>query len=100
MISSYYRDCEVAIIIFDVTARSSFTNVHAWIKEIDKNVVVKKLLRVLVASKIDKEREVSRAEVNELALTHGMVVHEVSSLLLQGIDELFIDIAQRVSMSP
>ena len=52
MASSYYRDASAAIIVYDLTNKSSFNGAKSWIKELGK-FCKNNILIVLVGNKSD-----------------------------------------------
>jgi Ras-related protein Rab-21 len=48
----YYRDADIAIIVYDVTDLTSFEKVKTWVKEL-KKIVGNSALTVIVGNKID-----------------------------------------------
>jgi len=53
IVSSYFRDLDSTIIIFDINNLSSFNNIKLWIKDLERNSDNK--LIFLIANKIDLE---------------------------------------------
>jgi Ras-related protein Rab-1A len=92
--SSYYRGAHGVAVVFDVTDRLSFDKVGGWIEEIDRNSA-DKLLRVLLANKVDSEsRRVSEIEGRTLSQRYGMQYYEVSAKTGQGVHEVFTSMAE------
>ena len=50
----YYRDSNAAILVFDITDRTSFSKVQHWIEELRK-IVGKDIILVIAANKMDLE---------------------------------------------
>lgn len=50
--SSYYRKCQGAFIMFDLTDRKSFIDLKNWIEEL-KKVISTRLQKILLANKYD-----------------------------------------------
>lgn len=95
MTYSYYRGCNVILVVFDVTDRKSFDNVNNWVECIDK-FAKSNVLRVLVGNKIDlnDKRVVSNDEGKKLAQKYGLKYHEISALKTEGLNEMFEDAAK------
>jgi GTPase SAR1 family protein len=67
LIPNYIRDTSVAIIVYDVTNRSSFKSVQKWIDDV-KNQRGEGVIVALLANKIDlEERDITEVEGRELA---------------------------------
>ena len=54
--NSYYKGCQGAILMYDVTTQSSYDNIANWSNTIDQNCD-KNVIKVLVANKIDVPAE-------------------------------------------
>jgi len=87
---SYYRGSAVAIIVYDITNRVSFTQINTWIKDVketskDTHVIV------IVGNKCDlsHKREVSTLEGKKFASKHGFLFFETSAKTGVNIDKLF-----------
>jgi len=50
--SSYYRKCQGAIVVFDLTDAESFRNMEGWFREIEKRAP-KKFSKIVIANKLD-----------------------------------------------
>lgn len=50
--SSYYRKCQGAILMFDLTDPESFRNLEGWLQEIEKRATAK-FCKIVIANKID-----------------------------------------------
>lgn len=55
----YYRDCRVALLVYDVTRRQSFEDLRRWVEEINKHApknlstLIVKAVKMVVGNKID-----------------------------------------------
>ena len=95
MTYSYYRGCHVILIVFDVTNEVSFKNVTNWVECINK-FAKSNVLRILVGNKTDleKERVITTEQGKQLAQENGLKYYEISALKIQGLQEMFEDIAK------
>jgi Ras-related protein Rab-1A len=99
------------MVVYDVTERSSFDNVHHWLSEIDKYASPTVTTVLLIGNKTDLEdkRAVTAKEGQELADNFGLLllvtrhnncigIHflETSAKLPQKVDEAFITLAQQI----
>lgn len=95
--SSYYKGAKGALIVYDITLRSSFDNVVKWLKDLkyasDPNIVI-----MLIGNKSDlaSEREVSTDEGYQLAYDYSnyslildFAFLETSAKTNQNIDNAF-----------
>ena len=95
MTYSYYRGCHVILIVYDVTIRKSFENVTTWVECVDKFAKTN-VLRILVGNKTDLEdkRVVSKDEGKKLADENGLKFYEISAKTMNGLVEMFEDVAR------
>eukprot|EP00826_Nyctotherus_ovalis_P020111 TRINITY_DN1628_c0_g1_i9.p1 TRINITY_DN1628_c0_g1~~TRINITY_DN1628_c0_g1_i9.p1 ORF type:complete len:158 (-),score=42.75 TRINITY_DN1628_c0_g1_i9:107-580(-) len=97
LIPNYLRDCQVAVIVYDITNRESFEATSYWVKEVNeitnKNVVI-----ALVGNKLDleSERAVQKEEGEKLARENNMSFVEVSASTGENLAEIFNEIGKRV----
>jgi small GTP-binding protein len=88
---SYYRTAAVALLVFDITKRSTFEHLLQWSSDVLAYASPGVVLAV-VASKIDlhDDREVSKAEAESFAATIGALYFETSAKESSGVDDAFI----------
>ncbi|KAM6057366.1 ras-related protein Rab-39B isoform 1-T1 [Theristicus caerulescens] len=70
---AYYRNSVGGLLLFDITNRRSFQNVHEWLEETKVHVQPYQIVFVLVGHKcdLDTQRQVSRHEAEKLAAAYG-----------------------------
>ena len=87
---SYYRSAAVVLMVFDVTNRQSFENLHSWMEEVRSSTSSSAIL-TLVANKVDlpSRRCVSKEEAETFASNIGALYFETSALLDRGVSEAF-----------
>ncbi|KAH0795306.1 small GTP-binding protein [Histomonas meleagridis] len=85
----YYRNTAVAVIVFDITQRDTFDQIHDWINEV--RATDPKMLIVLVGNKIDLEenRKVKTEEGEQTAQSIGASYCETSAKSGAGLNMLF-----------
>merc|ERR1712129_256387 len=94
LIPSYIRDSAVAIVVYDITNKTSFLNTHKWIEDVREerghDVVI-----MLVANKIDlnDHRQVTKNEGEEKATQLGVMFMETSAKSGENIKGLFRKVA-------
>ena len=95
MTYAYYRGCHVILIVYDVTHRKSFENVTTWVECVDKFAKTN-VLRILVGNKIDlaDKRVITYEEGKKLAEENGLKFYEISAMTLNGLSEMFEDVAR------
>lgn len=93
----YFRDADAAIIVYDVTQKSSFEDVGSWLKEL-REYGPSSIIIGLAGNKTDlQDRSISTVEGKQYAgLNHLDVFTETSAFNGQNIYELFFDIASLI----
>lgn len=80
MMPMYFRDCNVALLIYDVNDRYSFVGAARWLKELRK-YQPKPHTVVFIGNKTDlPDRKVPEAEGRAFARRHGLFFCEISIL--------------------
>lgn len=90
----YYRDADVAIVVFSVISEETFAGAATWIKEIEATNPAVSL--VLVGNKVDVEdkRTVSFEQSTKMAEENDIPYFETSAATGQCIDELYDEVAR------
>ena len=72
--SSFYKNATGALVVFDITKKSSFNKVDLWIQEL-KEVAGDDIHIILVGNKIDliEERKISSEDAYEKAVKYGNI---------------------------
>jgi small GTP-binding protein len=98
--SLYYRGADIAVIVYDITSRSSFEQVQDyWIQELKHQCFGDDgLVLALVGNKVDlsDRRQVEEAEGRRLADDFGALFFETSAKKTPSLDDLFLS-SPRVS---
>ena len=94
----YYKNCSFAIIVYDITDKSSFDSVKKWVKDC-QNYGNENMHFVLVGNKIDleNERKVSTEEGQNLANEYNMDFLETSAKTGENIENIFQKICKIVN---
>lgn len=95
--SSYYRGALGAMVVYDVTNRSTFENLNKWFKELE-NHADKGCIFVLVGNKIDLEqrRQVSKEEGAKYATKRRISFMETSAANNTNVDFAFIQLLKEI----
>ena len=99
--SHHYRKAVGALIVYDVTKRSTFDNVIKWYSDL-RNIAEKECIITLVGNKVDlldrnnRRREVSYEEGKKLAETNNMLFYEASALTSVKVNDCFEDLLQEI----
>jgi len=99
MTSSYYRDAEGIIIVFDLGDLSSFEHLKEWIREIDQ-IAPKDVVKLVVGNKADllgDDRQVSVDQLQRFAEEFELQYVEVSAKTRVGVDTAFTEMAKRLN---
>lgn len=98
LIPNYIRDSSVAVIVFDVTNKQTYTSLDKWIEDV-RNERGTSVVVAVVGNKIDKadERCISREDAEAKAKQYGAIYHETSAKTGAGVKELFKEIAAVIS---
>ncbi|KAL2101829.1 hypothetical protein ACEWY4_003590 [Coilia grayii] len=77
---AYYRDAHALLLLYDVTNKSSFDNIQAWLTEVYE-FAQKDVVLMLLGNKADatQERVVKREEGEKLAKEFGVPFMETSA---------------------
>ncbi|MED6109171.1 Ras- protein RABA6a [Stylosanthes scabra] len=95
--SSYYRGALGALLVYDITRRSSFENTRKWMVEL-REFGGKDMVVILVGNKCDLEqtREVEEEEGKCFAEGEGLCFMETSALKNLNVDQVFLQMITRI----
>ncbi|XP_036405572.1 ras-related protein Rab-37-like isoform X2 [Megalops cyprinoides] len=94
---AYYRDAQALLLLYDITSKSSFDNIRAWLTEIheyaQKDVVI-----MLLGNKSDmaNERVIKREEGEKLAREYGVPFMETSAKTGVNVELAFLAVAKEL----
>jgi small GTP-binding protein len=96
----YYRNALGAVVVFDITNRSSFTSIQSWIDAFT-SIAGSQATIAIVSNKIDLEnlRMVSTTEAQDYARAHGFLAFETSAATGKGVQELFSELTETIVRS-
>ncbi|EIW65444.1 hypothetical protein TREMEDRAFT_70574 [Tremella mesenterica DSM 1558] len=94
LIPSYIRDSSVAVIVYDITNRTSFLNTSKWVDDV-RNERGQDVIIVLVGNKTDlnDKRQVTPEELDKRAKELGVMSIETSAKAGHNVKTLFKKIA-------
>ncbi|XP_020581049.1 ras-related protein RABC2a-like [Phalaenopsis equestris] len=101
--SSYFRNAQGIILVYDVTQRETFTNLsEVWVKEIELYSTNQDCIKMVVANKVDKESErvVTKEEGIAFAKEYGCVFLECSAKTRANVDKCFKELAHKILEVP
>ncbi|GAB1604758.1 ras-related protein Rab-39B-like [Argonauta hians] len=95
---SYYRNSVGALIVYDITKRSSFEHLEDWLKESQLHIEPHKAVYVIVGHKSDKDndRKVTTREGRQFAEYHGLRFLETSAKTGTNVEEAFLVVARDI----
>ena len=94
----YYRGAKFAVVVYDITSKTSFTGAQSWVDEIKKNCGEKCII-ILVGNKLDLEnkRKVDAEEVNDYAESKNISHIEVSAKTGDNVVNIFHNLVKKLS---
>ncbi|KAK4186597.1 P-loop containing nucleoside triphosphate hydrolase protein [Podospora australis] len=103
---SYFRGASGALLVFDLTRKSTFTHVTDWLNDL-RQIAEPDIVVVLVGNKADlaspdaeggqNKREVTRAEAEEWARRNGILEYvETSAKSGENVENAFTRVAERI----
>ncbi|GKT27397.1 Ras-related protein Rab-2 [Aduncisulcus paluster] len=94
---SYYRGAAGALLVYDITRRTTFEHLTTWLEDA-RELASPNMTIMLVGNKadLDKSREVERAEGEEFAKRHGLIFIETSAKTAENVEKAFIDTARSI----
>ena len=98
MTNLYYRDAQVAILVYDVTNEQTLESLNYWLNELNDKVDQENMLLCLAGNKCDvdsSEKKVSVSQGKKFAEEHNMIFYETSAKTGAGVKELFQAIANK-----
>ena len=96
IVSSYYRDLDVVLFVFDSTDILTFNNIKYWLQDFEK-FNKKKNIKFLIGSKTDKKNLViTHNFAQQFAKNNNMHFFQTSIIIKKTIDLLFDNIIEIV----
>ncbi len=80
--STYYKDAQGVIFVYDITNKESFENISKWISNAESHVDLSLTAVILIGNKMDLEekRQVGTEEARDFAQKNSMLFFETSAL--------------------
>ena len=101
IVAGHYRRAAGALIVYDVTKKSTFEHVVNWLNNVNE-MAEKNCLTYLIGNKIDlleqneNNREVSIEDAKNFAKKNGLRFYETSALTSVKINDCFEDLLQEI----
>jgi len=95
--NAYYRGALGALLCYDITSYSSFSNIARWLSEL-RDHANRDVVLLVVGNKLDDEanREVSEEQAKQLSEELALPLIETSAKSGEGVNEAFEDVAKRI----
>ncbi|GIY80315.1 ras-related protein Rab-39B [Caerostris extrusa] len=95
---SYYRNSVGALLLYDITRRSSFEHLVEWLFEARRHIEPGRAVFEVVACKVDLEssRVVSTEEGKAFAESYGLSFVETSAKTGFNLENTFVNISQQI----
>ena len=95
---SYYRNTDAFIICYDISSHKSFEDAKIWIKELEKHVIDRPVIKILVGTKSDLEesRNIKYDDGKKYADSLGIQFIETSSKNNTNVKELFHNLSSEL----
>ena len=96
--SAYYKGAKGALVVYDISRKSTFDNVDKWINEL-KNNGSEDVFILLVGNKSDlnDQREISEEEVKKKAEVYNIAFCETSALKGNNIEFAFESLIDKIT---
>jgi len=94
---SYYRGAAGAIMVYDITRRTTFNHISSWLSEAN-NLASPNTILFLIGNKadLDASRDVTREEAEEFAKEHNLTFLETSAKTGENVEDAFLQTAQQI----
>ena len=104
---SYFRGASGALLVFDISRRSTFESVTSWLQDL-KQIAEDGIVVILVGNKSDlaaqntdaeggNKRAVTRQEAEEWCRREGVMQYvETSAKSGEGVERAFLEVAERI----
>ncbi|ELP93872.1 rab11, putative [Entamoeba invadens IP1] len=95
--NAYYRGALGALVVYDITKKSSFESVERWLNELHENAD-RKVLQMIIGNKSDlnQTREVTTEEGKKLAEDNKAFFFETSALDGNNVEDAFMTLLKKI----
>lgn len=94
---SYYRGAAGALIIYDITRRSTYNHLSSWLTDA-RNLTNPNTVIFLIGNKsdLDAQRDVTFDEAQKFAEENGLKFVEASAKTGENVEEAFLETAKKI----
>ena len=94
---AYYKGSHGIVLVFDITEKSTFTNIEYWMKNISQHANTNVQI-ILVGNKSDlaKKRQVTVEEADAVAKRYNIQYFETSAKTSSNVDESFYNVSKLI----
>jgi len=95
---NYYRGAAGALLVYDVTRRSTYQNLSTWLSDARRHLTNPNTVIMLVGNKTDlaKQRQVTFEEASKFAEENGLIFIETSAKTGENVEETFLRTAKKI----
>lgn len=91
--NQYFKDCEGAIVMYDLTKTSSFTKIKKWL-DVLKDKAAEKIVKVLAGNKSDLTDQ--KVDLKDKLKSYNYDHYEISAKEGNNVDEIFHGLAKKI----
>lgn len=95
---NYYRGAAGALLVYDVTRRSTYQNLSTWLSDARRHLTNPNTVIMLVGNKtdLDKQRQVTFEEAAKFAEENGLIFIETSAKTGTNVEDTFLRTARKI----
>jgi len=95
----YYRNANCAVVVYDITQPTSFEKAKTWIRELQRQADPSIIIAICGnKSDLAPRRQVTEEEAKKYAEEEGLMWSETSAKTGEGVQEVFNNIAKKLSL--
>lgn len=92
----YYRDCDAALLIFDMTKKESFDRVEKWISELQNRCSNIKISICGNKSDLIDDFQISENQIKDMAIKQDATYFIISAKTGENVEECYMDLIRRI----